>query len=174
MGLQSTTFYAPVAWLPSIEMSLGRSEAQAGWDLFLFVGVGIFSSLLTPLLMRHTDDQRLAAFLASVLVLLGLAGLLILPNILLLWVIVAGLGAGSSLVTALTIIGMRVRTHRQATALSGMAQSVGYLLAASGPFMLGVLYDSSGSWQLPLVVLTAVAALQLIAGLAAGRRQYVS
>lgn len=173
MGLQSTTFYTTVAWLPSIAMSLGRSEVQAGWDLFLFVGVGIPSSLLTPWLLRRGADQRLAASVASVLMLVGLAGLLLLPHLLLLWVTLAGLGAGSALATALTIIATRARSHHQATALSGMAQSVGYLLAACGPFALGVLYDATGVWSVPLLVLTAVAVLQLLAGLAAARRRFV-
>jgi len=173
MGLQSTTFYTLVSWLPSIERSMGRSEAQAGWDLFVFVAVGIFSSLLTPVLMRRGGDQRLGAVVASSLMFLGVGGLVILPGALLLWVVLSGLGAGAALVTALTIIGVRARTHQQTTALSGMAQSIGYLLAAFGPFTMGVLHDLSGTWSLPLVVLTGIAALQLTTGISAARNRYV-
>jgi len=55
-----------------------------------------------------------------------------------------------------------------------MGQSVGYLLAASGPFLFGVLHDLTRSWSLPLAMLFAVAVGVLFAGLGAGRDAYVT
>ena len=49
-----------------------------------------------------------------------------------------------------------------------MAQSVGYLLAAVGPFLFGLLRDETHAWTVPLALLFAVAVCLLITGLAKG------
>ena len=75
------------------------------------------------------------------------------------WLVSAGFGAGLSLVLCLSLFSLRAVDHRQAAALSGMAQSIGYLLAASGPVLIGALRDASGGWTLPLTVLCVVIAV---------------
>ncbi|WP_234345007.1 MULTISPECIES: hypothetical protein [Streptomyces] len=54
-----------------------------------------------------------------------------------------------------------------------MAQSVGYLVAAAGPLLLGILRDSTGSWTLPLVVLVALCTAKAAARYGAGRNRLV-
>jgi MFS transporter, CP family, cyanate transporter len=87
----------------------------------------------------------------------GYLGLLLSPGVSLLWVLIAGCGSGPTLVLALSFIALRVREPRQAAALSAMAQSAGYLIAAAGPFIFGALHSASGSWSLSLIVLLASA-----------------
>ncbi|NKX55164.1 MFS transporter [Arthrobacter mobilis] len=171
MGLQSMSFYILITWLPTLERSYGRSEVGAGWDLFTFQLIGVAASLLTPLFLRG-GDHRAAAALPPALVVAGVLGLMLLPGAMLLWVLLAGFGSGSSLVTALALFGLRTRTHREASALSGMAQSVGYLMAAAGPPLFGALYGATGGWVLPLVMLACAGVLQAVTGLAAGRDRF--
>ena len=52
-----------------------------------------------------------------------------------------------------------------------MAQSVGYLFAALGPVMIGLLKDASGSWTAPLLVMVGVAVAQGVFIALAGRRR---
>lgn len=87
--------------------------------------------------------------------------------------IFAGLGAGSSLVLALSFFGLRSQHHQQATLLSGMAQSVGYLLAALGPTLFGLLHDLTQGWRLPLAVLLCLTLLQMLFGVLAGRNRVI-
>jgi CP family cyanate transporter-like MFS transporter len=54
-----------------------------------------------------------------------------------------------------------------------MAQSIGYLLAAAGPFLFGVLRDATGAWKVPLALLVAITVCLFIAGLGAGRDAHV-
>lgn len=168
MGLQSGAYYLVITWLPTIEMAAGVPEHRAGWHLFAFQIVGIVSALTVPRLMRP-DSQVAAAVAASVPILVGALGLLLVPTWSLLWVVVCGLGTGSSLVVALTLIGLRGRTQHETTQLSGMAQSLGYLLAAAAPFLAGLLAERTGGWQLPLGVLVTVAVAQLVVAVPAGR-----
>ncbi|MCA0251431.1 MAG: MFS transporter [Actinobacteria bacterium] len=169
MGLQSTTFYLMVTWLPTVEIAAGISERQAGWHLFVFQIVGIFSALAAPRLLRRADSQVGAAVTVSIPMLIGALGLLVLPQLGLLWAIVAGLGSGGALVVALSLISLRGRTHSETTQLSGMAQSLGYLLAAVGPVLAGYLAQRTGSWYASLAALGVFAALQLVIAIPVGR-----
>jgi CP family cyanate transporter-like MFS transporter len=90
-----------------------------------------------------------------------------------LWVVLLGLGQGASFSLALAFFPLRSPDPGHAAALSGMAQSVGYLLAASGPFLFGVLRDATGAWKVPLVLLLAITVCLLIAGLGAARDAHV-
>ncbi|WP_440902479.1 MFS transporter [Actinosynnema sp.] len=169
MGLQSTTFYVVVTWLPTIETTAGVSPEQAGLHLFAYQVTGIAAGLAIPRLMRDPATQVAAAVTASTPMLLGVLGLLAAPGLSALWTVVIGLGTGSSLVVALSLIGLRGRTHAETTALSGMAQSLGYLLAAAGPVAAGHLAERTGSWRASLWLVAALAAVQIVVALRAGR-----
>lgn len=169
MGLQSTSFYLLVTWLPTIEISTGISERTTGVHLFLFQGFGLIGGLTIPRLMKHPTDQRAGAVTAGIPVLVALLGLLLAPSLAIFWAMLAGLGQGAALVAALTLISIRGRTHHETTQLSGMAQSVGYLLAATGPVIAGYLAEQTGGWDLTLIVFAGLSVVQLIIGFAAGR-----
>jgi CP family cyanate transporter-like MFS transporter len=169
MGLQSFGFYVMVSWLPTILTSHGTSKSAAGWELFVFQLVALVSVFSTPTLIRRLPDQRwLTAGWAS-LAAISFAGLLLTPGAAIFWVLVGGLASGASLVLALSFFGLRTTSAPQAAALSGMAQSVGYLIAATGPVLMGVIHDSVGGWRPPLLILTVLAIAQLLLGYRAGR-----
>ena len=48
MGLQSTTFYVFVSWLPSIATSNHISSGAAGWYLFVYQVCGLLGGLVMP------------------------------------------------------------------------------------------------------------------------------
>ena len=169
MGLQSTVFYTLITWWSSIEQSHGSSAAAAGWQLFALQVAGLLANLATAGLIHRGPDQRLLAVGATALGAVAVVGELVAPDLSLLWIVLAGAGGGSTIVLALSLFGLRTGDHRSAGALSGMAQSVGYVLAAVGPVLLGALHDATGSWTAPLVVLLGVLAAQAAAGALAGR-----
>ena len=84
-------------------------------------------------------------------------------------VLVLGLGQGTGISLALTLFVLRTRTAEAAGELSGMAQTVGYSLAAGGPLAAGALHDATGGWEAPLVVLLLLLVPMTLAGLHAGR-----
>ncbi|WP_237047729.1 MFS transporter [Lentzea guizhouensis] len=169
MGLQSTTFYVMVTWFPTIEIAAGVPAGQAGVHLFVYQMVGVASGLAIPRLMRHGDDVVTAAVTASVPTVVGVAGLLLVPAWSVVWAVVAGLGSGASLVVALTLISLRGHGQHGTTQLSGMAQSLGYLLAAVGPVLAGFLAERTGTWTASLVLVGVLAAVQVVVAVAVGR-----
>lgn len=176
MGLQSFGFYTLVSWLPQILIDHGFSPSAAGWTLSVAQMVSIPSTFLAPLLAEKFRNQSGIAGVAGFMYALGYAGLLIGHSsaFLVASSMLIGLASGATISLSLALLGMRSRDGRQAGQLSGMAQSVGYLLAATGPLAIGLLYDVNGSWTVPLTVLVAVCLLMTVAGIGAGRDKYVS
>jgi CP family cyanate transporter-like MFS transporter len=170
MGLQSTSFYLFVNWLPTIEIATGGvSERSTGVHLFVFQVFGLIGGLSIPLLLKHPTNQRAGLMTASVPILLALLGLLLAPHLAIVWAIVGGLGQGAGLVAALSLISLRGRGHHETTQLSGMAQAVGYTLAAAGPVVAGYLTQVTGGWSTTLTVFATLAAVQVMLGFVAGR-----
>lgn len=173
MGLQSITFYTIIGWFSAFAASQGTSPQQAGFELFIYQLVAIVANFVMVFILPRARDQRAIALCSSLLIFIGVAGLLLMPANSLVWLIFAGLGAGSSLVLALSFFGLRSNHHHQATQLSGMAQSIGYLLAALGPTLFGLLHDLTQGWQLPLAILLGLTLLQMLFGILAGRNRVI-
>ncbi|WP_205856743.1 CynX/NimT family MFS transporter [Phytoactinopolyspora endophytica] len=169
MGLQSLGFYVAVTWLPQVFQDGGVTAARAGWLLFVFQVVAVLTSLAVPALLRRARDQRVAATVSSAVLLAGYLGLMATPGWALLWSVVLGLGGGACLVLALAFLSLRAPDATAAGALSAMAQSIGYLLAAAGPAAFGLLHTISAGWQAPLTLMCVTAAGQMIVALVAGQ-----
>jgi MFS transporter, CP family, cyanate transporter len=174
MGLQSLAYYVTLTWLPEILQSEGMGAARAGWMLGLSQAVAIGTMFLAPMIAERRPSQRGVVVVAVGTSGVGALGLLVAGSTAsALWVVLLGLGQGASFSLALTFFALRASDSGHAAALSGMAQSVGYLLAAGGPFLFGVLRDATGAWKVPLALLLAVTICLLIAGIGAARDDHV-
>lgn len=170
MGLQSLVYYVVLTWLPEILREEGMGVGRAGWMLAIAQAVGIATMFLAPVLAGRSPSQRAVAAASVSLSGAGTLGLLIAGgDAAVLWVVLLGLGQGACFSLTLTFFALRAPDPEHAAALSGMAQFVGYLLAAPGPFLFGLLRDATGSWTVPLVLLFAVTVCLLIVGLGAAR-----
>ncbi len=176
MGLQALAYYVTLTWLPEIlQEEGGMSAAQAGWMLALAQVVVIPSMFLAPVLADRRPSQYGVVVAAVTLTGAGTLGLLVAAGTATaLWVVLLGLGQGACFSLALTLFALRAPDSEHAAALSGMAQSVGYLLAAVGPFLFGVLRDATHSWTVPLALLLAVVVSLLVTGLGAARDAHVA
>lgn len=174
MGLQSLVFYAALAWLPSILRDNGYGAGSAGTLLALYALGGVPASLAVPVLATRMRDQRPLALAVTALEALALLGLLFAPGIAIAWVLLFALGQGGAISLALMLMVLRAPDSRRAAELSGMAQAIGYSLAAVGPFLVGALYDWTGNWDVPLVALLALTVPLAGVGIAAGRAETVS
>jgi CP family cyanate transporter-like MFS transporter len=175
MGLQSLIFYVMVAWLPEILNQWGLDTGAAGWLLSLFQFVGLPASFVMPVLAGRGPNQRRLVIITALAMLIGYCGMLFFNTTLLaVWILLTGFGSGATIGLALTFFVLRAHNPHQTAALSGMAQSVGYLLAAIGPTLFGFLHDQTGGWDIPLILLIVFTVLFLLVGLGAGSPGYVS
>jgi MFS transporter, CP family, cyanate transporter len=174
MGLQSLAYYVTLTWLPEILQEEGMGVARAGWMLGLSQAVAIVTMFLAPMIAGWRSSQRGVVVVAVGTSGVGVLGLLVAGSTAsTLWVVLLGLGQGASFSLALTFFALRSPDPGHAAALSAMAQSVGYLLAAGGPSLFGVLRDVTGTWKVPLALLLTVTVFLLIAGIGAARDAHV-
>ncbi|MFR9731309.1 CynX/NimT family MFS transporter [Saccharopolyspora sp. MS10] len=175
MGLQSLLAYVVFGWLPSMAHSRGLSPETAGLLLGVQAAVQALGSLSVPVLCRRTRDQRWIAACLAALTAAGFTGVLHAPGAVGIWgaAVLLGLAQGATFGLALTLFGLRSPDAETTAALSGMAQGAGYLIAAFGPLVIGLVHAATGGWGAPLVLLLGVCAAQIAAGLGAGRARSV-
>lgn len=168
-GLQSIQAYVVFGWFAQLWRDSGWSPATAGVLVGVAAAVSIPLSLWLPIAAGRRTDQRglLLAVMACYPV--GYIGLLLAPHDLA-WLSAVLIGVGlCTFPLILVMIGLRSRTPEGTAALSGFTQSVGYLIAAAGPFVVGALYDATGGWTWPLLLLLGLTVPQLATGLYAAR-----
>ncbi len=172
-GIQSMHAYIQFGWLPQIYRDAGLSAAYAGSLQGVVSGIGIVGGLTMPLLIVRA--RSLAPYVVGFGVLLasGYVGLQLAPTTLpWLWALMLGI-AGFAFPLVIALLPARTR-HPQVTAqLSGFVQPVGYLVAAAGPILVGVLHDATDGWTWVLVLLAATAIPFTWAGLRACRPVFV-
>ncbi|MFZ6046409.1 CynX/NimT family MFS transporter [Pseudomonas sp. CR3202] len=175
MGLQSSLAYIVFGWLPSILIDRGLSAVEAGLVLSGSVMTQLISALGAPWLASRGRDQRAAVVLVMGLTLAGLLGMLYAPlSGIWGWAVVLGLGQGGTFSIALALIVLRSRDAHVAANLSGMAQGVGYTLAAMGPLMVGVVHDLTHGWSTVGIIFVVVSLAATAFGLGAGRNLHVA
>ncbi|WP_085993172.1 CynX/NimT family MFS transporter [Oceanobacillus senegalensis] len=174
MGLQSLMFYTMMTWLPEILQTNEYSSSEAGWMLSLMQFSLIPLTFIMPIIADKMKNQKLLGALTGVIFICGVVGLLSNhPGLTTLSVMLIGAGCGSGFSLSMIFFSLRTKDGYQASELSGMAQSFGYLLASLGPVVFGGLHDYTNSWIPPLLMLLLVSLIVLIAGFLAGRSNII-
>lgn len=172
-GFSSLVYYVVITWLPAILVDAGYSPAEAG-SLHGVCQLAIAApGLVLGPAIAGFRDQRLVAFSLALMMGCSLFGLWGWPQLAMLWSIMFGFGAGASFILALSFFSLRSADASQATALSGMAQSIGYTVAAMAPPLAGLLYETAGNWRPPLFLLTICCLLMAGLGLRVGRNEVI-
>jgi CP family cyanate transporter-like MFS transporter len=175
MGLQSALAYCVFGWLVPILRERGLDGVTAGAIVSVSVMVQATACLVAPHLAVRGRDQRLINVVLCGFATVALLGLLFAPLwSVWFWAVIQGIGQGGLIAVALTVIVLRTRDPHMAAHLSGMAQCVGYLLAAIGPLIVGLIRGWTGSfaWSAVLIVLLGLGAA--VNGWFAGRALYVN
>jgi CP family cyanate transporter-like MFS transporter len=170
MGLQSLLYYATLSWLPTMLRDRGESAAGAG-DLAALMGVGnLCVSMLVPVAAQRMRSQVTLAVPTVLAIGGGLAALLYAPlGGAVAWALILGAGQNAALALAIFFTAARAPHAAAAASLSSLAQAVGYLLASAGPLEVGLLHSATGSWTIPVMVLFALTAVLLVAGVLAAK-----
>jgi CP family cyanate transporter-like MFS transporter len=169
-GLVSTLTFLVMGWLPGILRGAGVSAGTAGSCLALCMAMGLPMMWLVPFLVHRGRQQSLVVTGLALVNAVGLVGLLIAPAALpWLWATTLGIGMGG-LAMGLTTISVRAGGNADvATALSGMVQGLGYILAGVGALACGLLHSVTGTWRAPLIMALVVLCGQVWSGCRAAR-----
>jgi CP family cyanate transporter-like MFS transporter len=162
--VQALLAYAVMSWFPYMLVTLGLTAAQAGLMFGLMQLVSVPAGMVVLAIGSRPRMLRPAFYLVTLATVLGVLAMLVLPVT---WAPLTAvlLGFGFGIFPLVTVmIGRSGGSTAETTALSTVAQSVGYLLATLGPFGMGLLHSATGTWTLPLILLLAVAVGQVAVG----------
>ncbi|TCB94417.1 MFS transporter [Micromonospora zingiberis] len=172
-GAQSLSGYAIMGWLAQLFRDSGFRPQDAGLLLAGVTALGVPIALLMPTLAGRLSSLRPLVFALTAASTLAYLGLALAPrDAAVLWVVLLAFGQGA-FPLILTTIGLRARTADGTVALSAFAQSTGYVIAALGPLLVGILYEATGGWTAPLGFLLLALAVQTGAGMMIARPRYI-
>ncbi|MGW6209298.1 CynX/NimT family MFS transporter [Streptomyces sp. NPDC055089] len=168
-GLQATAAYITMGWMPQIFRDAGVSAGAAGVLLAVTMAMGVPLAFVIPRVAARMRNQGPIVVFLGLCGLVGYAGLYLAPSGgAWVWAVLLGI-SNCSFPLALTMIGMRSRSGAGVVRLSAFAQSTGYLISIPGPLLVGVLYQHSGGWELPIGLMAALMVPQMAMGILAGR-----
>ncbi|WP_329624224.1 MFS transporter [Streptomyces sp. NBC_01255] len=172
-GLQATGAYITMGWMPQIFRDAGVPASTAGVLLAVTMVMGVPLAFVIPRLATRMKNQGPIVVALGLCGLGGYTGLFFAPAAgAWVWAVLLGV-SNCAFPLALTMIGMRSRTGAGVVRLSAFAQSVGYLISIPGPLLVGVLYQHSGGWGLPIALMGGLMIPQMIVGTLAGRDRTV-
>ncbi|MFF3905569.1 CynX/NimT family MFS transporter [Streptomyces sp. NPDC001848] len=172
-GLQATAAYITMGWMAQIFRDAGVPAGRAGVLLAVTMVMGVPLAFVIPRLAARLPHQGPIVIALGVCGLAGYAGLYWSPaGGAWAWAVLLGI-SNCAFPLALTMVGMRARTGAGVAKLSAFAQSTGYLLSIPGPLLVGVLYQHSGGWGLPLALMAGLMVPQIAVGVLAGRDRIV-
>ncbi|MFF5387667.1 CynX/NimT family MFS transporter [Streptomyces sp. NPDC013012] len=172
-GLQATGAYITMGWMPQIFRDAGVPASTAGVLLAVTMVMGVPLAFVIPRLATRMKHQGPIVVALALCGLGGYTGLFLAPAAgAWLWAVLLGV-SNCAFPLALTMIGLRSRTGAGVVRLSAFAQSVGYLISIPGPLLVGVLYQHSGGWGLPIALMGGLMVPQMIVGILAGRDRTV-
>ncbi|SFE53864.1 CynX/NimT family MFS transporter [Alteribacillus iranensis] len=174
MGIQSMVFFTMVSWLPDILKSFGYPSDVAGWMLSLLQMAFVPFTFITPLIAEKLKDQRLLSAIIGVIIIFGVGGLLVgNPIIIALAIICIGGACGAAFSLCMMFFSLRTNDGQETAQMSGMAQSIGYFIAAVGPILLGFIHDITNSWSLPIIILGVASIFLIITGIKSGTNKKI-
>ncbi|MFD8429356.1 MULTISPECIES: CynX/NimT family MFS transporter [Streptomyces] len=172
-GLQATAAYITMGWMAQIFRDSGVSAGTAGLLLAVIMVMGVPLAFVIPRVATRLPHQGPIVLVLGVCGLAGYAGLYFAPvGGAWAWALLLGV-SNCAFPLALTMVGMRARTGAGVAQLSAFAQSTGYLISIPGPLLVGVLYQHSGGWGLPIALMSALMVPQIVVGVLAGRDRTV-
>ncbi|WP_210575557.1 CynX/NimT family MFS transporter [Streptomyces sp. GESEQ-4] len=172
-GLQATAAYITMGWMAQIFRDAGVPAGTAGLLLAVTMVMGVPLAFVIPRVATRLPHQGPIVIALGVCGLAGYAGLYAAPaGGAWAWALLLGV-SNCAFPLALTLVGMRARTGAGVAQLSAFAQSAGYLISIPGPLLVGVLYQHSGGWGLPIALMTGLMIPQMIVGVLAGRDRTV-
>ena len=174
-GIQSLVFYTFVAWMPSIMQAKGFDAEGSGFYTSLFILVGIPATLFAPVFTEREGDECKFNIVLGLMIAIGILFILVGGSapLLLIGTVSCGLAAGACFSQSMALFALRTRDAHDAAELSGLAQSVGYLIAAAGPAIAGLLFDLSGSWTPALILMILLGIVEVALGNVVGREEMI-
>jgi MFS transporter, CP family, cyanate transporter len=168
---QAFAYYGVTAWLPQLlRDELGMTPGAAGASSSIFQIAALVGAFGVPVLLRICPGPRMVVLIVAAAWTTLPLGLLFAPQWWAVWCSIAGAAQGGGLTVIFALVVHRARDLTENRRMSALVQGGGYVVAATGPTVLGAVHEATRSWTAPLlVVLVAILLLAVAATASAGR-----
>lgn len=169
-GIESMVYYATATWLPTI--LLGKDFSLRGAAIAVSISglIGSLIGLTVPHYVGKYSDKRV--FLVSASLLTALSFLALSQQSghgVIIWLCLSNIGISICFPLALMLAGTKTKTPEATRNMSTMMQSIGYVLSAMGPGLMGWFYESFGNWNSALLGIVVLTMIQLVMGWIVGK-----
>lgn len=174
MGIQSLVFYCAAAWFPKVLQSWGMSAVDSGWMLSTIQFAQLPLAFIGPIIASKMKSQVPLVWITALLMAIGILGMILFKtDFIVLWCISIGIASGLAFSLAMMFFVLRTKNGKDAAEMSGMAQSIGYLIAGCGPPLFGMIYDYTQDWSYALILLLVASLSLLVFGIIAGKERTI-
>lgn len=174
MGIQSLVYFCVIAMLPTVLIEYGMDESKAGFVLLVFQLIMAPIVFICPIIAAKMKEQKLLVYFTGAFMLAGLLMLSIFKTeYIYLSVILVGISTGLAFSLSILFFSLRSRTASGTVKVSGHAQSVGYLIAAFGPPIFGMLHDWDSTWNMSFYFLMLMAVVMVLFGRGAAKARFI-
>jgi CP family cyanate transporter-like MFS transporter len=164
-------YYGLVAWLANVYVERGWDQASAGSLLATMNGIGLLTTIGVPLVADRLGSRRGQLLASALAVLVGLLGVLLVPEAGLLWSVALGLALGAIFPLVLTLPVDVADAPGEVGAVAALMLLGGYILSSTGPVLLGAIRDVTGDFQASIWSLVGLAVALIVTCLALSPRR---
>ena len=162
---QAFAYYGVTAWLPLLlRDELGMAPGAAGLSASIFQIAAIVGAFGVPVLLRVLPGPRAVVLIVVAAWSTLPLGLLLAPALWPVWCAVGGAAQGGGLVVVFSLIVRSARDLADNRRISALVQGGGYVVAATGPTVVGAVHEATGGWTAPLLVVLGAIILLGVAG----------
>jgi MFS transporter, CP family, cyanate transporter len=154
-------FYSILTWTAAMYQEQGMPAAEAGAVLASFTFCFMLANPVVGMLSKHLDRRGWLAG-CSIVSTISLAGMATAGAWPWVWVPLTAFGLGGAFTLAMTLPLDHTHTPDAANRWNAFVLTIGYLIAASGPFIMGVMHDHSGHFTAGFQLLVGVSVLMLL------------
>ena len=176
MAGSSMSFYITVTWLPTIARNYGMSSNAAGIIAGFLQLFSMPAAFVIPLWASRLAHRQSLIIGSSLLTAVGFLGLLVHTANFAYFTFITlclGLGTAASYSLIMTLFGLKTTDANTTRDLSGMVQSLGYIIAALGPVTTGWLKAATNNWSFSLIISFLVVVICTIFGLLAEKEALI-
>ncbi|KXH82078.1 MFS transporter [Sporosarcina sp. HYO08] len=161
-GCVNFLFYALISWTSLMYQELGKSVTVSGFILLTFTVVFMLANPIFGWLSKSLDRRGWLAA-SSVLAIVGLIAIAIGPNLApFIFISIFAFGLGGAFTLSMTLPLDNTNTVEESNDWNAFVLTVGYLIAATGPFLVGFMRDISGDFSSSIWLLVGVTILMLV------------
>ena len=139
----------------------GASSTVAGLVLASFTAAFTLGNPVFGVLSKSRDRRGWLA-ICTLLAVTGLVGLIALPEVtLFFWIPLAAFGLAGGFTLGMTLPLDNTHSVEESNVWTAFTLTFGYLIASTGPILVGAIRDATGSFEIPHKLLAGVAILML-------------